>query len=239
MKKHIPNIITLLNLLMGICACILAIWEVYPGAFIFIIAAGVFDFLDGFFARLLKAYSDIGKELDSLSDLVSFGVAPSLILFSYQYYSLPDHIQFLAFIPLAIALFSSLRLAKFNLDSRQTTSFLGLPTPANALLIASFVAYASIGEANFATSILNKCWVIPVVSIILSLLLISEIPMFSLKFKNLKFKGNEIRFIFIASALLILITGVFLSLHITLLIFLILATYLLLCFAYLPFSKSK
>ena len=223
---------------MGICACISAIWEGYTAAFFFIVIAGVFDFLDGFFARLLKAYSDIGKELDSLSDLVSFGVAPSLILFAFLHDNLPDNILFLSFVPLAIALFSALRLAKFNLDTRQTTSFLGLPTPANALLIASFVAYATVGDANFATTILNKFWFIPVVSILLSLLLISEIPMFSLKFKNVKFKGNEIRFIFLSLAALILIAGAICSLHITLIIFSVLTTYLLLCFAYLPFSKK-
>ncbi|HQS50964.1 MAG TPA: CDP-diacylglycerol--serine O-phosphatidyltransferase, partial [Daejeonella sp.] len=140
MKKHIPNSVTCLNLFSGCLGIVFAfqgnlIWASYA-----IVIAAVFDFFDGMLARLLKAYSDIGKELDSLADMVSFGVLPSVII--YQLFALSPQIDFgadwLSFSAFIIAVFSALRLAKFNIDTRQSENFIGLPTPANALLIASF-----------------------------------------------------------------------------------------------------
>src|SRR5574344_2444105 len=129
MRKHIPNIITCLNLVCGTCAVILTLWGFYWPAFCFILAGAVFDFCDGAAARLLKAYSNIGKELDSLCDLVSFGLAPALMFFSWYYKINNAYPSFLVFIALLIVPFSALRLAKINLDERQTKSFLGLTRP--------------------------------------------------------------------------------------------------------------
>lgn len=191
MKKHIPNCITLLNLLCGSCACILAMWQQYYPAFLFILAAAVFDFLDGFFARLLKAYSETGKQLDSLCDLVSFGLAPSLMLFNWYLNSGPEYTAF-AYIALLIVLFAALRLARFNVDTRQSVDFIGLPVPACAMIAAPLAAYGQVcsahGTSSVLLSLLNSAWFIPVLAAVLALLMISGIPMFSMKHKKLSFR---------------------------------------------------
>lgn len=194
MKKHIPNTITSLNMFSGCIAIVMA----FQGAFIWVvfwvILAAIFDFFDGMAARLLNAPSKIGKELDSLADVVSFGVAPAVAVFillrDYTHYtdSMPQiqlYIPYLAFI---IPVFSALRLAKFNIDERQTTSFLGLPTPANALFWISYVY--GIHEIYSIANTTILFFTLGLI-IILSLLMVSEIPMFSFKVNNLKIKGNE------------------------------------------------
>lgn len=189
-KQHIPNTITLLNLVSGACAVVLSLWGHFLSAFLFMLASAVFDFFDGFAARLLHSYSDIGKELDSLADVISFGLVPSIMFFSW-YYADNHTVSALAFVPLMIAAFSALRLAKFNLDERQTTDFIGLATPLCALLVGSMVAYGHIcrtfGASSAILFLLSSGWFIPVISIVLSLLLVSEIPMFSLKHKHFGF----------------------------------------------------
>lgn len=196
--RHIPNAITCLNLFSGCIAGVMAFEAKYDLALAFIILSAVFDFFDGMMARLLNAHSVIGKDLDSLADDVSFGVAPSLIVFSLfkeMHYpaameSLAPFFPYLAFL---ISVFSALRLAKFNNDTRQTTSFVGLPVPANALFWASLVA----GAHDFLiTDSFNPFYLLILVCIF-SGLLVSEIPMFSLKFKNLSWKSNKISFIFL------------------------------------------
>lgn len=190
MKKHIPNIITCFNLICGTCAVILALWGLFHQAFCFILAAAVFDFMDGACARALKAYSIVGRELDSLSDLVSFGLAPALMMFNWYYRTtqIPDgNPSILAFAALLIVPFSALRLAKFNCDNRQTHSFLGLPTPGCAMIAASLVSYADIcsirGLDTTISGLASSAWFIPVLAVVLSILLITEIPMFSGKEK--------------------------------------------------------
>jgi CDP-diacylglycerol--serine O-phosphatidyltransferase len=173
-------------------------------AMLFIVIGAVFDFFDGLAARLLHAYSNIGKDLDSLADDVSFGVAPALIVFSlFKEINYPDYLSFLAnWLPYAaflIAIFSALRLAKFNNDTRQTTSFIGLPVPANALFWASLVAGCKpIASYHPLLTLALVC--------LFSWLLVSEIPMFSLKFKNLSWKDNKIAFIFVIISAILLIT---------------------------------
>lgn len=205
MKKQIPNIITLLNLFSGCIAIVMAFGGNFLSAVAFVVLAAVFDFFDGFVARLLGVSSKMGVELDSLADVVSFGVAPSVAVFAllwnfmpYPVFLLPvkSYIPYMAFL---IPVFSAYRLAKFNIDERQTTSFLGLPTPANALFWLSYVYGISkiqSEEILFVTFFLI---------IGLSLLMVSEIPMFSLKIKSLKLKGNE------KQILLILLAVVFVS----------------------------
>jgi CDP-diacylglycerol--serine O-phosphatidyltransferase len=208
MKKHIPNIITLLNLVSGACACILAIWGQYYPALLFILASACFDFLDGFSARLLHAYSDIGKELDSLADDISFGLAPSLLFFNW-YYQCNHSCSALAYVPLLMAALSAYRLAKFNLDSRQATDFIGLPTPANAMIVGGFAGYGHIcrlhGIDTLTLRLLDSGWFIPVVSVILALLLISEIPMFSIKKKKISFKEHPTETVFFFTVLVIMV----------------------------------
>ena len=185
MKKYIPDIITCLNLVCGTASVILTLWGFYWPAFCFMIAGAVFDVCDGAAARLLGAYSNVGKELDSLSDLVTFGLAPALMFFSWYYKINSGYPSWAAFIALVIVPFAALRLAKFNVDDRQKHSFLGLPTPAMAMIAGSATAYSHIcmacGTDTLLSRLLCSGWFIPVVSVLLALLLVSEIPMFSLK----------------------------------------------------------
>ncbi len=206
MKKHIPNSVTCLNLFSGCLGIVFAfqgnlLWASYA-----IVIAAVFDFFDGMLARLLKAYSDIGKELDSLADMVSFGVLPSVII--YQLFARSPQpetgAEFLSYSAFIIAVFSALRLAKFNIDTRQSENFIGLPTPANALLIASFPFIIGESNAYFATFILNP-WFLLIFSLIMSMLLVAELPLISLKFKSLKFKENLLRYVLIISSIFLLL----------------------------------
>ena len=209
-RKYIPNSITCLNLVSGCIASVMAFEGNLLFALLWIVAAAVFDFFDGLAARALKAYSPMGKELDSLADVVSFGVAPGMILFtslriwasSSSAGCLSEYIPYIAFV---VPAFSGLRLAKFNIDERQTTSFIGLPVPAHALLWSS-AAY-SLQEWLLS----GQTWVVVVMIAAFcatSYLLVSEVPMFSLKIKSLSWKGNELRYILIiASALLIISFG--------------------------------
>ncbi len=199
-KRHIPNTITLMNLLAGSIAVLFAIkgWQVFSVILIF--SAAIFDFFDGFSARLLKAYSPLGKELDSLADLVSFGLAPSFLLCGKFSQSISPLInsaginplyEIIAYFPLIITLASAYRLAKFNIDDKQKEVFLGLPTPANAIFIGSFIHFST--YAPQLDPLFAKIWFIPLLSVALSWLLICNIPMFSLKTKSISFKGNELR----------------------------------------------
>ena len=195
-KKHIPNFITCLNLFSGCVAIYFAFKGNYQTAFIAILIAGLFDFLDGFAARMLKAYSPMGKELDSLADVISFGMAPGAIVFSILYDS--GFSPWLSFIAFLIPVFSGLRLAEFNIDERQTSSFLGLPTPANAIFWGG-LAYA------YYDFLSTNLIVLIVLTVIFSGLLVAEIPMFALKVKNLAWKENKIQYIFLAGAILLII----------------------------------
>lgn len=197
MKKHIPNTITSLNLLSGSIATVMAFNGEYLWVVVWVIAAAIFDFCDGFSARLLKAYSPMGKELDSLADVVSFGFAPSMTIFSFlsdnvdKISSNPIICEYLPYFAFLIVIFSALRLAKFNIDTRQSESFIGLNTPANALFWISFI-YGLTYKVPLITS--SLVYVVLVGILVFSLLLTSEIPMFSLKIKSLRFKGNEYRY---------------------------------------------
>lgn len=205
-KKHIPNTITCCNLLSGCVAAVYAFEGVYPLAFTFIIAGAVFDFFDGLSARALKVSSPIGKELDSLADVITFGFAPATMVFSWLRECADAHLDMLIafampFVAFLLVAFSALRLAKFNVDERQTSSFIGLPTPANALFWGALV----IGSHD---AIVGQPygWVLVLGLVLLfSWLLVAEIPMFSLKFKNLSWKCNRIVYIFLLVSLVLLI----------------------------------
>jgi CDP-diacylglycerol--serine O-phosphatidyltransferase len=205
MKKHIPNTITCCNLISGCVATYFAFLGDFEMALLFIVIGAVFDFFDGMSARLLGVSSPIGKELDSLADDITFGFAPSAIVFSYIC-TFHNDIFVLPFLAFVMAAFSALRLAKFNLDERQALGFIGLPTPANALFWGSLVLGLQQNDITFE----GMEWVILLGTFVSCYLLIAEIPMFALKFKHWGWKGNEIKYIFVISCIpLLLLFGVF------------------------------
>lgn len=213
--SFVPNTITSFNVLSGCLSVLFAFDGHLALAGLLILIAAVFDFFDGMSARLLKAYSPMGKELDSLADVISFGIAPSVIAIllikptlnpnSVSLTQLPFTQLVLLLFPLILTVFSALRLAKFNIDTRQSESFIGLPTPANAMVWASlpFLQYFY-NDMVYAQWVSNP-WVILPLSAIMSFLLVSEIPMFSLKFKSLKPTQNKTRFIFLGICLVLVI----------------------------------
>ncbi len=236
MKKYIPNFITSLNIVAGTISIILS-FEGYPmGAGFFIFAAAIFDFLDGFFARLLKVYSELGKQLDSLADLISFGLAPGFIVYNLfrscllmeklEFENIEIYKLFVLSVAILIPLASAFRLAKFNIDTKQTSSFLGLPTPANAIFFASLPIILGL-KFDLLTYgiILNLKVLIPLV-IIFSFLLVSRIPMFSLKFKNYAFKNNILRYSFLIISMLLIILLRFYALPFIIIFYILLSSVL-------------
>jgi CDP-diacylglycerol--serine O-phosphatidyltransferase len=199
MKKHIPNSITCLNLLSGCVACVLAIRGNFTFALAFVFAAGIFDFLDGMVARLLHVQSEIGKELDSLADVVSFGLAPAAMLF-FLLEAITEEMSPLAnsllpCLAFLLTAFSAIRLAKFNIDTRQTSAFLGLPTPANALFWTSLCYSLVNWEPAYNPFTL---YVLIVLVVCFSALMVVDVPMFSLKLKNFAPKGDTLKLYFVA-----------------------------------------
>lgn len=225
--KHIPNSITCCNLISGCIATFFAFSGNPEWALLWIIIGATFDFFDGMSARLLHVSSPIGKELDSLADDVTFGVAPAtLVFFELSVMDYPSFLEplrdFLPFFGFLIAAFSALRLAKFNLDERQAMGFIGLPTPANALFWASLIV-------GFSSSIESSSWMLYVILLMICLscwLLISEVPMFALKFKQWGWKGNEIKYTFLLTCIPILLIFKVAGLAIIILWYVILSVYM-------------
>ena len=230
--RYMPNTITCLNLLCGCLSIVSSLNGELETAAYFILAGAVFDFFDGFVARWLKAYSAIGKELDSLADVVSFGMAPATIMYTLLLSAVARHglsIEmftcgwFIAALAFIIAIFSALRLAMFNIDVRQTDSFIGLPTPANALFICS-LAFVSSGNHSL-TIFAGNLFFLLAVTAVFSYLLIAELPLFSLKFKSFNWKNNKIRYIFITLSACILMTLHWAGLAVVILIYIILSIF--------------
>ncbi len=206
-RQHIPNAFTCCNLICGCYATATAFYaadynKFYTYAVCAILLGAAFDFLDGMVARLLNVSSPIGKELDSLADVVTFGVAPSAIVFSlFQETACPELLmpvrKFLPYLAFLMAAFSALRLAKFNIDPRQSASFIGLPTPANALFWSSLV----LGGHAFLVSPRFNCVFLFLFMFLFCMLMVAEIPLFALKFKNLSWQDNRVRYIFLAGCL--------------------------------------
>ncbi len=211
LRKHIPNIITSMNLVCGLVGVVFALRSRLDLAFCCMLAASVFDFLDGLAARLLGAYSDVGKELDSLCDLVSFGFLPGLMLcILMQTYSFNGSL--LSWSPLVLTLFSALRLARFNVDTRQTSGFLGLPTPAAALLCGALCSYCCHAPLEFLSTWVSGPVFIPLLTLCLCALLVSGIPMFSFKLhrddpRSLWVKRWTLAAFFVVAALFCLLAG--------------------------------
>ncbi|MCF8364352.1 MAG: CDP-diacylglycerol--serine O-phosphatidyltransferase [Bacteroidales bacterium] len=231
-KKHIPNFITLLNLFSGSIAIVFAFKGNLMLSAWFIGFAAIFDFLDGMSARLLNAKSPIGLQLDSLADVISFGLAPSFIVYQLmlQSYNAPflyfNDVNLMAFAAFLIPAFSALRLARFNIDENQTESFLGLPTPANALFFASLplVNFQAEKEGlDTMLSFLKNYWVLLGLAVSLSLLMVSSVPLFSLKLKNFRFQENQNRFILIIAAVILFVSIKFYALPLIVILYILIS----------------
>ncbi|MBO5728514.1 MAG: CDP-alcohol phosphatidyltransferase family protein [Paludibacteraceae bacterium] len=196
MKKHIPNTITLLNQFSGIVACIFAYNSHFDLALLFVLIGATLDFMDGAMARLLHVSSPLGKELDSLADVITFGLVPGMIAFRLLG-PLAEVWEYMPYLGFLITLFSTYRLGKFNIDERQTTSFIGLATPANAIFW--------LGLAYGYQSLLSAVspWFVLVAVVVSLYLLVCELPMFSFKFHNFGWAENRIRYMFIIGAIVL------------------------------------
>lgn len=221
-KKHIPNTLTCGNLFCGCLAIVTAfdnnlVWSAY-----FVGIAAVLDFFDGFVARLLNVHSEIGKQLDSLADMVTFGVVPGIVMYKMLINSISIQLEnetdtfalSVAYLAFVIPVFSAIRLAKFNIDTRQSSSFIGVPTPANAILICSFpliyTFQSQLGSFNSAT-IIENCYFLLTITLLMSFLMIAELPLFALKFKNFGWADNKIRYSFLITSLILLFTVHFIA----------------------------
>lgn len=244
-KKNIPNLLTLGNLF---CGC-LALIHVFEGELVMAtwLVGGslVLDFFDGFTARMLKVSSAIGKDLDSLADMVTFGVVPGMMMYKLIAYVLLDHIleppapsgwtiypaataatanSYLPYIGLIITVFSCIRLAKFNNDTRQSDSFIGLPTPANTMVICSLPLILRFQpELGPVVSLINNVWFLGLLSFIMSLLLVAEIPLFALKFKNFSWANNKLVYVFLAISVLLILGLGFLAVPLVILLYILLS----------------
>lgn len=223
MKKHIPNSITCLNLLCGCIGVVAALegkllWVPY-----LIWIAAILDFFDGFAARILKVSSPIGAELDSLADNVTFGLLPATLLFQMlRGHGLPEWVPYLAFI---VSIFSALRLAKFNVDTRQTTSFIGVPTPANALLISSFPLILAQEDTLIPVNFIDNPVFLLATAFLMSYLLVAELPLFALKFKNFSWADNKIKYIFLIASVLLLIFFKFVAIPLIIILYILLSLF--------------
>jgi CDP-diacylglycerol--serine O-phosphatidyltransferase len=234
LRQHIPNLLTLCNLALGFGSVIMAFENHLLFASWLILLAALFDFLDGFAAKLLGAISELGKQLDSLADIISFGMAPASIVYKLMEYVLRNEFQFTGlsganfmeriylFSPMLLVLFAAIRLAAYNIQD-DTTGFLGLATPASALFVAGLgMAVVSHPQAGF-TNFLMRPNALLVIILIISILMILRIPMFSLKFTGYGWKGNEIRYLFIAISLILLIILQEIALPVIILVYLLLS----------------
>lgn len=234
-KKHIPNIITLLNLFCGLLAISTIISGYWDQAFMFVCLGIFFDFWDGFFARIWKVQSPIGLQLDSLADMVTSGVAPSLMIFflldkiqkddTSQYFLTEDtwYMGFVPYIGFVIALASCYRLAKFNVDTRQTDSFIGLPTPANALLIMSIPMIKYNADIDWLIEALGNPFVLVFISFLSAYLLNAEIPLFSLKVKSFSWEKYKMQLVFLILSLILIVMLEFIAIPIIILLYVILS----------------
>ncbi|WP_200799158.1 CDP-alcohol phosphatidyltransferase family protein [Tenacibaculum agarivorans] len=239
-KKHIPNIITLGNLLCGTIAIILAVRGLFYATAIFVGIGIILDFLDGFVARLLNVQGELGKQLDSLADLVTSGVVPGIVMLQFMVHSSYyrefgfsswdaaldiglslDNLFSIELIGLLLTLFAGYRLAKFNIDTRQTDSFIGLPTPAMNLFVVSLPMIAGYSKNQVVLNCIHNEIFLVTVTIVLSILMVSELPLFSLKFKNYSLKDNALKYLFLIASIVLLILLKFLAIPIIIIIYIL------------------
>ncbi len=242
MKKHIPNLFTLMNLFSGMIAVIMAATDELVLAALFVFLGIFFDFFDGFFARKLKVAGELGKQLDSLADVVTSGVVPGIIMFQMMLYAAKGqwfmelscevgnwrdyqdtYFYFLPFTGLFIALAAAYRLANFNIDERQTSSFIGLPTPAFSIFVVSLPLILYYGDNSFFQGLLQNFYVLLGITISGCYMMNAEIPLFSLKFKDYGWKGNETKYIFLLGTVIMLVTLQIVAIPLTILYYVLLS----------------
>ncbi|MCP3930480.1 MAG: CDP-diacylglycerol O-phosphatidyltransferase [Bacteroidetes bacterium] len=210
MKKHIPNFITLVNLFCGCCALLAVFYNQFLTAFWLLVAGGMADYADGLIARWLRVDSTLGKELDSLADMVTFGVVPGAILYMLLTIGLsPSHtpsfqLELLALPGFIVSVFAGLRLGKFNIDTRQHDTFIGLPTPSLTMFVTGLMLIYHFDSFGWGSTMINP-WFLYIVIVLFSFLVVAELPMFSFKLKNFKWKGNEVKFSFAIISILMII----------------------------------
>lgn len=224
-KKHIPNLITLLNLFCGCIAIVFVAKLDFEMAFYFVCLGIFLDFFDGFFARLFQVSSPLGLQLDSLADMVTSGVVPGFVMFfllssSQNELSANPIIPYLGFI---VTLGSCYRLANFNIDTRQTDSFIGLPTPANALFILSLPLVLKYSDSLFTLEILTNQFVLLAITVLSAYILNAEIPLFSLKLKKFNFKDNALQIVFLSLSLLLLVFFQYLGIPLLIILYVLLS----------------
>jgi len=241
-KKHIPNLLTLGNLLCGTIATIFAVQGEFVFAALLVIAGILFDFLDGFAARLLHVSGELGKQLDSLADMVTSGVVPGIIMFrllqdenvfmndndlnSLEQFSFNFNVNdVLPFLGLLLTLGACYRLAKFNIDTRQSDSFIGLPTPAMSLFVISLPLIQEYSSIDFVQNIIANNYFLIAVTIVLTYLMNAELPLFSLKFKEYSVKNNVIKYLFLVVSLCMIIFLKYLSIPLIILVYVILSIF--------------
>ena len=232
MKKHIPNLLTLGNLFCGTIATILAVNNNFVFAGLFVVLGIFFDFFDGFAARLLNVSGELGKQLDSLADMVTSGVVPGIIMFKLigdkqigsvifiDEFNLPT---ILPFIGLILTLGACYRLAKFNIDTRQSESFIGLPTPAMSLFVISLPLILEYSNIELVNNLIGNNYFLFTITLILTYLMNAELPLFSLKFKNYAVKNNIIKYLFLMISLFMIISLQYLSIPLIITIYVLLS----------------
>ncbi len=241
-KKHIPNLLTLGNLLCGTIATIFAVQGEFVFAALLVISGILFDFLDGFVARLLHVSGELGKQLDSLADMVTSGVVPGIIMFrllqdenvfmndndlnSLEQFSFNLNLNdVLPFLGLLLTLGACYRLAKFNIDTRQSDSFIGLPTPAMSLFVISLPLIQEYSSIDFVQNIIVNNYFLIAVTLVLTYLMNAELPLFSLKFKEYSVKNNVIKYLFLVVSLCMIIFLQYLSIPLIILLYVILSIF--------------
>ncbi|MEE9409063.1 MAG: CDP-alcohol phosphatidyltransferase family protein [Polaribacter sp.] len=231
MKKHIPNLITLGNLFCGTIATIFAVHGNFKMAAFFVVLGIVFDFFDGFAARLLNVSGELGKQLDSLADMVTSGVVPGIIMFKLiqnNLFDIPhshfeDSILGFSLLGLILTLGACYRLAKFNIDTRQTDSFIGLPTPAMCLFVISLPLIQELSTIEFAQNLISNNYFLIAITLLLTYLMNAELPLFSLKFKEYSVKNNLTKYLFLLASLLMIIFLQYISIPLIIILYVVLS----------------
>jgi CDP-diacylglycerol--serine O-phosphatidyltransferase len=222
MKKHIPNLITLGNLFCGTIATIFAVQVNYEFAALFVVFGIVFDFFDGFAARLLNVSGELGKQLDSLADMVTSGVVPGIIMY-HLLDNASSEVSALKYIGLLLTLGACYRLAKFNIDTRQSDSFIGLPTPAMCLFVIVLPLIQINTGFEFIRNLMGNPFFLIAITLLLTLLMNAELPLFSLKFKNYKLQNNLLKYFFLATSFLMLLLGQYSAIPLVILLYVVLS----------------
>lgn len=225
-KKHIPNLLTLGNLLCGTIATIAAVNSDYLTAASLVVLGIVFDFFDGFVARLLKVSGELGKQLDSLADMVTSGVVPGIVIYKMIEENSVGSFEFPTFLPyigLLLTLAACYRLANFNIDTRQSDSFIGLPTPAMSLFVIALPLIPMYSDNQFFIDLIQNNYFLIGISLVLSYLMNAEIPLFSLKFKSFGVKENLLKYVFLVASLILILTLEVISIPLVIILYVLLS----------------